>query len=62
MDTKEFNVERFSAELSRMNKEYQKLDDTPYNQGAKDVLAKVIYELTDWLLSRNQCCQCVGKD
>ena len=45
MDTKEFNVERFSAELSRINKEYQKLDDTPYNQGAKDVLDKVIYEL-----------------
>ena len=40
-----FNVERFSAELSRMNKEYQKLDNTPYNQGAKDILAKVIYEL-----------------
>ena len=28
-----------------MNKEYQKLDNTPYNQGAKDILAKVIYEL-----------------
>ena len=28
-----------------MNKEYQKLDNTPYNQGAKDILAKAIYEL-----------------
>lgn len=40
----EFNAERFAAELSRLNREYQETDDSPYNQGARDILAEIIYE------------------
>lgn len=40
----EFNAERFAAELSRLNKEYQAADNSSYNQGARDILAEIIYE------------------
>ena len=40
----EFNAERFAAELSRLNKEYQAADNSSYNQGVRDILAEIIYE------------------